>query len=93
MDEPSGLTPLFTDICAWAVFGTDDNHIFAVGRDTWEGNGGVAYFNGKSWHMLKECSLPKITYTDVWTDGEEVFVTGTPGNEASTVILHGKMEQ
>jgi len=88
----SSLTPLFTDICAWAVYGTDDNHIFAVGRESWTGNGGVAYFNGNTWHILKECSLPEITYTDIWTDGEEVFVTGIPEHYVSTVILHGKME-
>jgi len=34
-----------------------------------------------------------MTYTDVWTDGDEVFVTGQPANEASTVILHGKMKE
>jgi len=88
----SSLVPIYTDIHCTAVFGTDDDHIFAVGRTADYQYSEIVYYNGHSWHSLPECRMRAVDFFDVWTDVEEVFISGEPDNEWSTIILHGTME-
>ena len=73
----------------WAlgIYGTNDDNLFAVGYSL-DGFGAVYHFDGSDWLSYEELEIPGVDYFDVWTDGEEVFVTGKAGS--GTIVLHGK---
>jgi hypothetical protein len=70
------------------ISGTDDDNLMVVGR----ANGGVvAHYDGSDWFRYEELQLSNLEYTDIWTDGKEVFITGYMfGFPQNTVVLHGK---
>ena len=81
---------------SWGITGTSDTNIFSCGVDVNTGIGHLYHYNGSEWRLIKEVA-GKTTFTNVWTDGKEVFVIGytagkTPGglNCVVTVVWHGK---
>ena len=76
-DRETGLT---------SIYGTHDSNIFVVGNF-----GKVYHFNGIEWYSFDEFRDDNVLYTDVWTDGESVFVVGyTLSYPMKTIVLRGK---
>ena len=71
------------------ISGTDENNLIVVGYSSVGGTHGVAFhYNGVGLYRFDELQLPGVIYTEVWTDGEEVFILGVITNK--TIIVHGK---
>lgn len=75
---------------------TSEKNMFACGHDVFTGIGHLYHYNGSEWHLIKEVA-GKTTFTNVWTDGKDVFVIGytagkTPEglNATVTVVWHGR---
>lgn len=75
---------------------TSETDMFACGHDVVTRIGHLYHYNGSEWLLIKEVS-GKTTFTNVWTDGKEVFVIGyTAGKTSSglncvvTVVWHGR---
>ncbi len=76
-------------LTSFDVYGSSDDNLFAVGRsNTGHCQGVVYHYNGKDWFAYQELESQEYYYTEVWTDGLEVFITGRNGTD--TIILHGK---
>jgi hypothetical protein len=65
--------------------GTSDTNMLAVGVFS-----KVLHYNGIDWHEFEELHLPNVSYSSVWTDGQEVFVVGSLNDGTKSIILHGK---
>ncbi len=91
----NGVWELFLDgqgtLRSGSIFGTGDDNLFAVGRPTDRHIEGVIYhYNGNDWQHLEELDSDEYRYREGWTDGKEVFITGTNG--ADTIVVHGKRD-
>lgn len=75
-----------------SLYGIDDNNIFLTGLK--DGGARVYYYNGKELFEYKQLSAPAsdMVYTDVWSDGNEVFVVGVTlsGFPNKSIVWHGK---
>ena len=69
------------------IYGTSDNDLFIVGKSV-NGDGAVHHYNGSDWFFYENLENPNFIYYRVWTDGEEVFVTGRAYPQS--IVLHGK---
>jgi hypothetical protein len=65
------------------IRGTSSSNLFAVGLYS-----SVYHYNGLDWQKFEQINYPSINFTDVWTDGKEVFILGTDG--LTTYVVHGK---
>lgn len=65
------------------VKGTAPNNLFAVGSFC-----SVYHYNGNDWYRFEQFNNPDIFFTDIWTDGTEVFILGSDG--LTTYVFHGK---
>jgi len=93
-DGHSWVTLLDKRVYGFAA--TSETDMFACGYDVLSGIGHLYHYSGSEWRLIKEVA-GKTTFTNVWTDGKEVFVIGytagkTPGglNCVVTVVWHGK---
>ena len=80
------------DFFARSIYGVADDNFFVVGKGG-PGINSVAYhYNGKSWHRFSNIFFPNTTFTDVWTDGREVFILGDVSLSRGDmpIVLHGK---
>lgn len=76
------------DVTVIKIFGTSEDNLFVVAYKRWEGY--LMHFNGEDWHTFE--GVKADIFTDIWTDGEEVFLIGyinTP-QAVKTVVWHGK---
>lgn len=84
---PSGWQSMLSgnSISIFGMAGTASDNIFAAGGFYGES---VYHYNGRDWFRFTRFSNSTIKYTNVWTDGKEVFVTGY--DVTQTYILHGR---
>jgi len=71
-----------------SIYGNSENCIFAVGWQTTDSNDSLGFilkYNGEQWTTLHK--VPSIEFSSIWTDRENLFVTGNKGK-----ILHQKIE-
>ncbi len=70
-----------------SIYGTSDRNIFVCGQ-----YGKIIHYNGIDWYLYEELQFSNVWFSDIWTDGNEVFIVGSTfdGNKYITIILHGK---
>jgi len=79
----------YTTLWSYGIHGTDDNNLLVVGRSNTDDYPGTVYhYNGSNWFIYKNLENLENEYYGVWTDGDEVFITGITGSQ--TIVLHGK---
>ncbi|MCK5075239.1 MAG: hypothetical protein KAR38_02635, partial [Calditrichia bacterium] len=74
-----------------SIYGLSDNDIFLT--KSYYAEGYVYHYNGHDFYEFKELYNPNVFYSDVWTDGKEVFVVGDFVDKdgiTKTLIAHGK---
>lgn len=82
--EKNSWTRIFNeDTWITKVRGTSHNNLIAVGYES-----GIYHYNGDDWYKYEQFYDPQIVITGVWTDGYEVFATGSNGYV--TFVYHGK---
>jgi hypothetical protein len=67
------------------ITATGDAGFLVVGT-----NGAILHFNGGDWYRFAQFEDNNMMYTDIWTDGKEVFITGIPLQGNYSVILRGR---
>ncbi len=71
------------------VFALNNSYKYAVGN-----YGYINFYDGSTWKILNilQPQLKSCNLTDVWTDGQEIFIIGFTGSTwpTNTVVLHGK---
>ncbi len=77
-------------IDAWinklGIGGSSDDNLFVVGD-----YGTILHFNGIDWYTLPVYNDPNVSYFDVWTDGNEVFIVGVVTTfPMKSIVIHGK---
>jgi len=74
------------------ITGTSDDNIF-ISAILGDISANVLHYNGTNWHNYKELSsVDNSFYWALWTDGNEVFATGTVSDngQSKALIWHGK---
>lgn len=74
---------------SFGVHGTSDDNLFLVGR-TNHNTSSVYHYDGKDWFSYEELELAGVTFYDVWTEGNEVFIVGTDSSKPWSIVVHGK---
>lgn len=77
---------------ALSIYGVADNNFFVVGKGGPGINSVAFHYNGSNWHRFTNIIRANTTFTDVWTDGKEVFILGdvSLSHGSMPIVLHGK---
>jgi hypothetical protein len=73
-----------TNSAILGVHGLGEDYIFAVGSEAT-----MFHYNGFLWRKIDSPLPDSFDFTDVWTNGKEVFIL-TRGGNSKSYVLHGK---